>query len=102
MSPPGTKTFTICLPSFALQLSFQPIAGFFEWVLPVQIIHSRLNRKLGQLTIPNALFGLLIFNFRPNFAADPAAQLNGASAWLSALNRRLGEARVVLSSGGMR
>jgi hypothetical protein len=42
---------------------------------------------------------VLLAALAADFADDPTAQLSGATAWLSALNRRLGEARVALRLG---
>ena len=42
---------------------------------------------------------VLLAALAADFAEDPTAQLSGAAAWLSALNRRLGDARVALRLG---
>jgi hypothetical protein len=42
---------------------------------------------------------VLLAALAADFADDPTAQLSGTTAWLSALNRRLGEARVALRLG---
>ena len=42
---------------------------------------------------------VLLAALAAGFADDPTAQLSGAAAWLSTLNRRLGDARVALRLG---
>jgi hypothetical protein len=42
---------------------------------------------------------VLLAALAAEFAEDPTAQLSGAAAWLSVLNRRLGDARVALRLG---
>jgi len=57
-------------------------------------------RDLGEWAVRLRRVGeVLIAALAADFADDPTAQLNGASAWLGALNRRLGEARVALRLG---
>jgi hypothetical protein len=57
-------------------------------------------RDLGEWAVRLRRVGeVLLAALAADFAEDPAAQLNGASAWLGALNRRLGEARVALRLG---
>ncbi len=58
------------------------------------------TRDLGEWAVRLRRVGeVLLAALAADFAEDPAAQLNGASAWLGALNRRLGEARVALRLG---
>jgi len=57
-------------------------------------------RDLGDWAVRLRRVGeVLLAALAADFAADPTAQLSGAAAWLSALNRRLGEARVALRLG---
>jgi len=57
-------------------------------------------RELGDWAVRLRRVGeVLLAALAADFATDPAAQLNGAAAWLGALNRRLGEARVALRLG---
>ena len=57
-------------------------------------------RDLGEWAVRLRRVGeVLLAALAADFADDPAAQLNGASVWLGALNRRLGEARVALRLG---
>jgi len=58
------------------------------------------TRDLGEWAVRLRRVGeVLLAALAADFAEDAAAQLNGASAWLGVLNRRLGEARVALRLG---
>jgi hypothetical protein len=58
------------------------------------------SRDLGDWAVRLRRVGeVLLAALGADFADDAAAQLNGASAWLGALNRRLGDARVALRLG---
>ena len=58
------------------------------------------ERDLGEWAVRLRCVGeVLLAALAADFTTDPTAQMNGASAWLSALNRRLAEARVALRLG---
>jgi hypothetical protein len=57
-------------------------------------------RDLGEWAVRLRRVGeALLAALAADFATDPNAQLSAAAAWLSALNRRLGEAQVALRLG---
>ena len=63
-------------------------------------LRQRNSGDLGDWAIRLRRVGeVLLAALAADFADDSASQLSAAAAWLSALNRRLGEARVALRLG---